>query len=88
MKTVFEGPNLHLKEDSLCLILDVKWGGRITRDQMALVKARGMEEAEDGTWYGDLKHRPEVEALVKAIDEPWVSREESRLRTQQIRGGR
>ena len=88
MKTLHEGPNLHLKQDSEGLTLDVKWGGRITRDQIKLIESKGMVEGENDTWYGGNESRAEVEQIVKAIDEPWIMREQSRQRTQEIMGGR
>lgn len=88
MKTLHEGKNLHLKEDGDALILDVKWGGHFTRDQIAMVEARGMVEAENDTWYGDAAHKAEILKLVTTIDQPWASREAERLAMQQMRGGR
>ena len=89
LSTLHHGKNIRLKRDGDdTLILDVQWGGRITRDQIALIEAKGMVEAEDGTWYGDAKHQGEVMKLVKLIDKDWVSREAERLAFQQVRGGR
>ena len=88
MKTLLDGPNVDLKQDGDTLILDVRWGGRITRDQIKLIESKGMVEAENDTWYGDAKARPEVEALVKLINQPWASREEERRAFQAMVGGR
>ena len=88
MKTLHSGRNILLKLDGDTLILDGQWGGRITRDQIALIEAKGMVNSGEDTWYGAVESQAEVLKLAKLIDQPWVSREEERRAFQQMRGGR
>lgn len=83
-----EGKNLILKRDRDTLIMDVKWGGRISRNQIELIESKGMENVEDETWYGPAEREKEVLGLVKFFDRDWVSREAERLAVQQRMGGR
>ena len=68
--------------------MDVRWGGRISRNQIELIESTGMQNVEDETWMGDAARQQEILGLVKFFDRDWVSREAERLATQQVMGGR
>ena len=88
MRTLHDGKNLLQQNSDGTLVLDVHWGGRITRDQIAMVEAKGMVNGGEDTWFGPAEHQGEILELVKFIDQPWVSRDAERLAMQQVRGGR